>query len=155
MINPMYIQSAPKLTSTTCTTEQHRAFDFLLGEWEVTTKGKNKPHAKSNITKHNNGCSIHEHYVTSTAYTGNSINFYDKDNHQWHQTWIDNSGSPLYLDGKFENVAMILSDKSNRITWSKDKQGRVNQIWETNQDDVKSWKIIFVGSYKRINTRSQ
>ncbi|MGB0496683.1 MAG: hypothetical protein ACPGJI_10020, partial [Kangiellaceae bacterium] len=135
-----------------CSSDQYRAFDFWLGEWEVTAKGKNKPHAKSSITKHNNGCSIHEHYVTSTGYTGNSLNFYDKANNKWHQTWIDNSGNPLYLDGQFKDGAMILLNTSNRITWTKNEAGMVNQVWETTADKGKTWKVIFDGSYKAVDS---
>lgn len=132
-----------------CQTTEHRAFDFWLGEWTVTTKDKTKPPAKSSITLSNNGCSIHERYQTPGGYTGNSINFYDAKTNKWHQTWIDNQGSPLYLDGEFKDGAMVLTDGVNRITWTLLKDGRVNQRWDTTQDKGKTWKTIFDGFYTR------
>ena len=147
----MTTNSEPSLPSTPCSSEQHRAFDFWIGEWDVTAKGNKESHARSSITKHNNGCSIHEHYVTSTGSTGNSINFYDKTNSKWHQTWIDNSGTPLYLNGEFNNDAMVLSDSNNKITWTKNEAGEVNQVWETTSDSGKTWTVIFNGVYRKTN----
>jgi len=132
-----------------CNSIEHRAFDFWLGEWTVTTKDKNKPPAKSSITLSNDGCSIHERYETSGGFTGNSINFYDVKAKKWHQTWIDNQGSPLYLDGEFKDDSMVLSDGTNRITWTLLKDGRVNQRWDTTRDKGKTWKTIFDGFYNR------
>lgn len=133
-----------------CTSEQQRAFDFWIGEWEVTAKGKKKPHAKSSITRANNGCSIHERYSTQSGYTGNSLNFYDAVNKKWHQTWIDNQGAALYLDGQFINGKMILSDGKNKITWRRIGK-TVNQVWEVTGDNGKTWKTIFDGIYRPQN----
>ncbi|MCF6194219.1 MAG: hypothetical protein L3J46_07795 [Kangiellaceae bacterium] len=136
-----------------CSSDQHRAFDFWVGEWEVSARGKKQSHAKSYITKSNNGCSIHERYETTNGYTGNSINFYDTANKKWHQTWIDIQGSPLYLEGGFSNGAMILSDKTNRITWTINDGKEVNQVWETTKDNGKNWTVIFDGIYRTIKTK--
>jgi len=136
-----------------CTSEKHRAFDFWLGEWEVSARGKKQAHAKSYITKSNNGCSVHERYQTTSGYTGNSINFYDASNKKWHQTWIDIQGSALYLDGNFVDGTMVLSDESNRITWTISDQKEVNQVWQTTQDQGKTWQVIFDGIYRKIKTK--
>jgi len=139
--------------SPPCTSVQHRAFDFWIGEWEVRARGKKRSSARSSITKSNNGCSIHERYVTSSGYTGNSLNFYDAANKKWHQTWIDIQGKPLYLDGDFDNNKMVLSDKINRITWSVNGKDEVSQIWEVSKDNGKNWKTIFDGIYQKIKMK--
>ena len=139
----------PKKTSA-CSSDQHRAFDFWIGEWEVSARGKDTSHAKSYITKSNSGCSIHERYETTSGYTGNSINFYDAANNKWHQTWVDIQGSPLYLDGNFSKNSMVLSDKTNRISWTIDDKNEVNLVWETTKDKGKSWTVIFDGIYLKI-----
>ena len=137
---------APK----SCSSKEHRAFDFWIGEWTVATKDKTKPPAKSSITLSNDGCSIHERYETPGGFSGNSINFYDAKNKKWHQTWIDNQGAPLYLDGEFKKGSMILSDGVNRITWTLLKDGRVNQRWDITKDKGKTWQTIFDGFYSKV-----
>ena len=143
----------PAQKPPTCASDEHRAFDFWLGEWEVRARGKEQPHANSYITKNNNGCSIHERYQTTSGYTGNSLNFYDAANKKWHQTWIDIQGSALYLDGYFANGAMVLSDKLNRITWTINSNKEVNQVWQTTKDQGKTWNVIFDGIYRRIKAK--
>lgn len=131
-----------------CTSADSRAFDFWLGEWEVTSPAREKWQASSSITVSNNGCSIHEAYVTPSGYTGNSINFYDAIKGLWHQTWIDNQGVPLYLEGNLVNKVMVLSDKSNRVSWSIQPDGRVRQHWESTADEGKTWTTAFDGYYR-------
>ena len=132
-----------------CSSEQHRAFDFWIGEWEVTTKNQKTPPSTSSITMSNDGCSIHERYSTATGFTGNSINFYDSKTKKWHQTWIDNQGQQLYLNGEFKNGSMVLSDQTNRITWTLLGNKQVNQKWETTKNQGKTWEVVFDGFYLR------
>ena len=140
-------ENKPKL----CSSETHRAFDFWLGEWQVLSAKQKTPPSRSSITLSNDGCSIHERYVTASGFTGNSINFYDKQSKRWHQTWIDNQGGALYLNGGIENGVMILSDGVNRISWTLLSDRRVNQVWETTKDNGKTWQKIFDGFYSKIN----
>ncbi len=133
-----------------CDAEIYHAFDFWLGEWAVTTHQQKTPPSRSSITSANNGCSIHENYSTSGGFTGKSINFYDAKNGKWHQTWIDNQGGALYLNGSLKDNAMVLTDNKNKITWILLKSDQVNQRWETTADKGKSWKVIFDGYYKKI-----
>lgn len=136
-----------------CANENYRAFDFWLGEWSVTSPKQKTPPSRSSITRSNDGCSIHEKYTTSGSYTGNSINFYDKQKNKWHQTWIDNQGIPLYLDGSFVKGSMVLSDSINRITWTLLDNKQVNQHWETTSDNGKTWKTLFNGFYTRVKNK--
>jgi hypothetical protein len=132
-----------------CQTDQHRGFDFWLGKWKVTTPSRPNWHASSQITVGNNGCSIHEAYKTPDGYGGSSVNFFDKTSQQWHQTWIDNQGNPLYLNGKLEAGSMVLSDGQNEITWTALEDGRVRQHWQVFEGDGKTKKTAFDGYYQR------
>lgn len=76
----------------------------------------------------------------------------------WHQTWVDNSGGILSLDGGLSNGAMVLKqartlrDGSNaidRITWTKLEAGNVRQLWDRSKDGGKHWKVVFDGIYTR------
>jgi len=140
---------AEKTKQKPCSSIEYRTFDFWIGEWEVTSAKQKTPPSKSSITKSNDGCSIHERYSTATGYTGNSINFYDKKTKKWHQTWIDNQGQPLYLNGEYKNGSMVLSDQTNRITWRLLENKQVNQKWETTNDQGKTWLVVFDGVYRR------
>ena len=57
---------------------------------------------------------LHERYATPRVYTGESLNTYDPARKVWHQTWVDNSGVLLLLDGKFDGKSMVLEGK----TWT-------------------------------------
>jgi len=133
-----------------CSSDQYREFDFWLGRWTVEAPNRPGWQAKSHITLGNDGCSIHESYQTPGGYAGNSINFYDRSKKQWHQTWTDNQGVPLFLDGGINDDGhMVLSNDSSRITWSVTEDGRVRQLWEATSDEGKSWTVAFDGYYSR------
>jgi len=132
-----------------CASEAHRAFDFWIGEWTVTAPSRPGWSAQSSITRHNDGCSIHEAYHAAGGYRGSSINFYDQADQNWHQAWIDNQGVPLYLRGGPKDGGMVLSDSSNRITWTALDDGRVRQHWESTTDKGGTWSTAFDGYYER------
>lgn len=78
-----------------CNQPEYRQFDFWLGEWQVfTPDGKLAGH--NIITLDFNKCVLREQYSTPQGYRGESLNTYDKNSNQWHQTWVDNSGLLLY-----------------------------------------------------------
>ncbi|GJM08859.1 MAG: hypothetical protein DHS20C11_11350 [Lysobacteraceae bacterium] len=136
-------------TMKPCMTEAHRAFDFWLGEWDVTMPTRPGWGAESSITLGNGGCSVHEHYRAQGGFAGKSINFFDPQKSAWHQTWIDNQGAPLYLEGNPQNGAMVLSNETNRVTWSVLEDGRVRQHWESTSDGGETWTTAFDGYYQR------
>ena len=148
-VTNMQTSKAEEAKAKPCDAKEFRAFDFWLGEWTVSTPKQKTPTATSSITLANDGCSIHERYETKGGFTGNSINFYDKKNKKWHQTWVDNQGGALYLNGELTDGAMVLSDAANRITWTLLANGQVNQVWETTADEGKSWKKVFDGFYTK------
>lgn len=133
-----------------CQSAQSRAFDFWLGEWQVTTPARPDWVASSKITLANNGCSINEAYQTPGGYAGTSVNFYDAGRGEWHQTWIDNQGNPLYLKGKFKDGAMVLTDGKNEITWTPLPDGRVRQHWRNLQEADPAKQTLFDGYYRKL-----
>jgi hypothetical protein len=96
------------------------------------------------------GCGLQESWTSATGGKGNSYNFYDAANDQWHQTWIDDSGNPLYLDGIFEEGRMVLTDGTNRITWTPLPSGYVRQHWEVTTDGGATWLTAFDGEYRPV-----
>lgn len=137
-----------------CDGPEHDQFDFWLGEWEVHEWGgeRSESPAINRITKSLDGCTVREEYEHG-RYAGASLNFYDRFDGRWHQTWIDNGGTPLYLVGGLEDGKMVLSDSPDdgrpwsRITWTPQDDGTVRQTWEVSRDGGETWSAQFDGHY--------
>lgn len=133
-------------TAEPCQTEAHRAFDFWVGDWIVYNPA-------GEVAGHNTielvlgGCALHESWVSASGGEGHSYTFYDRANDRWHQTWIDANGGALYVDGNWNGEAMVLSDGTNRITWTPLDGGAVRQHWETTDDGGATWSTAFDGEY--------
>lgn len=142
-----------------CASDDHRRFDFWLGTWEVTNRLQKQTAAPSvnRITREEDGCVIAERYTSARAgYSGRSLSFYDARRDLWHQTWIDNQGQALYLEGRFEERdgggALVLSGEKpdgtlDRVTWRPLEGGEVQQLWEVSKDGGETWKAVFDGLY--------
>lgn len=142
-----------------CTAPEYRQFDFWLGTWEVVNRLQKAPAAPSTnrITAAEGGCVIVERYTGARAgYSGRSLSFYDARRDLWHQTWIDNRGQALYLEGRLEqrngDRALVLSGTKpdgtlDRVTWRLLQDGQVQQLWEVSKDGGESWQAVFDGLY--------
>lgn len=153
---PAWSQGAP------CTGEEHRAFDFWEGSWEVRVPdGRLAGH--NTIEASLNGCVLHEHYTTPKGYEGESFNVFDASRGVWHQTWVDNGGALLTLEGTFDGEKMVLQGSTRdatgavtlqRITWSRidGDPDRVRQLWEASTDGGATWTLAFDGLYTRMKS---
>lgn len=92
----------------------HRQFDFWIGAWNVTAPGA--PAGATNvITGGLDGCAVAEDWTGANGVRGRSINAYDRDGGQWHQTWV--SSQPLghlRMAGGLEADTMVL--RGRRVT---------------------------------------
>lgn len=141
-----------------CAGDEHRLFDFWIGEWDVSVVGSGQIAGTNSITPILGGCVLLEQYETPTGYSGSSHNAYDRTTGQWHQTWVDNSGVVLKLDGGIEDGSMVLSgvgkdaqgnDIINKITWTPHEDGAVQQTWVVSSDGGKTWTTAFDGMYRK------
>ncbi|MEJ6021700.1 DUF1579 family protein [Ramlibacter sp. PS4R-6] len=138
-----------------CEAPEWRQFDFWLGEWTVFGPA-GKVAGTNVITREYGGCVVHERYTTERGYAGESLNAWDVDRKVWHQTWVDNAGTLLLLEGRLEGSAMVLQGAGvdegrpvkHRITWTPNADGTVRQHWETAVPDG-AWKTAFDGLYRR------
>ena len=153
-----FLVNAQTDASCNCCTEEHKAFDFWIGDWEVTN-ANGDPAGKNKISKEEGGCLIREDWTSaSSGFTGTSLNFYNTGTKQWEQLWIDNSGNFLKLKGNRIGNQMILTSNAfpkddgknyrNRITWTKNDDGTVRQLWEVLEGDTVI-NVAFDGLYKR------
>ena len=152
--------ASPAAAQGPCDTDAHRAFDFWLGQWEVydpsgTLRGTNEIRATLG------GCVLHERYTTPGGYEGESFSIYDAPRGVWHQSWVDNGGLLLRIEGGLRGGAMVLEGATrgpggeetwNRISWSRsDTTGvRVRQLWEVSADGGGTWTVAFDGEYRRV-----
>jgi len=71
-----------------CSAAEYRQFDFWLGEWNVFNPD-GKPAGQSRIEQISGGCAILENWSSGGgAFTGKSLNIYDRNDKQWHQSWV-------------------------------------------------------------------
>lgn len=96
-----------------CMAPEFRQFDFWFGDWNVESPASPGAVSRNQITSINGGCALREQYTTTSGYEGTSLNFYDAVKKVWHQTWIDNQGGALYLDGGFDGQSMVMATTSD------------------------------------------
>jgi len=149
------------LTTAPCADNASHQFDFWLGDWDVfDPAGKQVGTNRISLLY---GCVLHESWRGGKM-EGQSFNRWDADRGVWHQTWIDNQGSLLLLEGGLKDGAMVLSDAAtpgrkadaavNEIRWTRNADGSVRQLWVASADGGQTWKTAFDGKYVR-STRPQ
>lgn len=150
-------QSTPQAPPT-CDAAEHRQFDFWLGTWDVV--GRDGQGLGVNvITSELAGCVVKEQWQSSRSpHRGSSYNIYDRQGKRWHQTWVDNGGLLLELNGGWRDSAMVLEGRARapdggevlqRITWTPRPGGTLRQFWEQSRDGGKTWTVAFDGVYRR------
>ena len=131
-------------------------FDFWIGRWKVMANGKLA--GTSHIERILGGCALLENWTGTGGSAGKSLNFFDRADGLWHQTWIDATGGALFLAGKFENGVMRLAAEQpanaqqpatqQRITWTLLPGGKVRQLWVSRKADETEWTVQFDGLYE-------
>lgn len=154
--------ASPPPAPPTCDTPEHRQFDFWIGEWTVRG-AQGTVVGTSRIESILAGCAIAEHWTSSGASRGTSLNFHDRATGKWTQVWVDNAGRPLHLVGAFLDGKMVLEGTTpapagatpvrNRITWTPLDAGDVRQLWEISTDGGATWTASFDGRYSRSPAR--
>ena len=141
-----------------CSAPENRQFDFWIGEW-APQNVQGVTVGTSSIQLILKSCIIFENWNTPVS-AGKSFNLYDVKDGKWHQTWVDNSGMLLLLEGQFNGKSMVLEGKTidqaaketkHRITWTPNADGSVRQLWEST-DAKGAWTVAFDGLYKRISS---
>ena len=148
----------PSPAASPCAAPESHQFDFWIGSWEVRTP-QGRVAGTNRIEPILGGCALQEHWKGARGMSGTSINMYDPATGKWHQTWMDDHGTLLLLDGAFQGGKMILSgvtrsaggaSTQQRITWTPLQGGKVRQLWESSEDGGKTWSVVFDGEYTRV-----
>ncbi len=153
----MHAQNSQQ-ASPSCASLEYRQFDFWVGDWEVKSS-EGRLLGTNRITRAFGGCVVHENWQSMTSsHAGSSFNIYDRASGQWHQSWVDNSGLLLQLDGGMQDDKMVLTGRVpgedggtvvHRISWEPISEDRVRQLWESSSDDGATWSTVFDGLYVR------
>jgi hypothetical protein len=151
-------QTPPAPAAKPCATAEYRQFDFWLGDWNVKNAA-GKDVGTNHLVSLHGGCAMQESWASPSGVTGSSLSGWDSSRKQWHQTWMDNGGNVLQLDGALADGKMVLagdtndprtgSTTRNRVTWIPLADGRVRQWWEQSADGGKTWTTAFDGYYSR------
>lgn len=141
-----------------CSASAYRQFDFWIGDWDVTNP-QGAVAGTNTITRILNGCVLHESWTGAAGNKGESHNIYSLQTGQWHQTWVDASGTLLLLDGGLDaDGKMVMRGKTkgqggqevlNEISWEPLASGQVRQMWRTSTDAGANWQVVFNGLYTR------
>ncbi len=138
-----------------CEGPEYREFDFWVGEWRVENADGGLA-GTNRIERILGDCAVRESWEGAGGGKGFSYNIYDAQTGNWHQTWVDDRGRLLQLDGTLEDGKMVLSGERpgpdgslvlHRISWEAIEGGRVRQIWAVSQDEGGSWRTVFDGMY--------
>jgi hypothetical protein len=140
-----------------CSAPEHRQFDFWIGTWDVyAPDGKLAGHNR--IERIEGGCGLQENWTGAAGGTGRSLNAFSTTDRFWHQFWVGSGGGVLDLAGTFSESTMTLRGTSrpssggtveNRVSFTKNADGTVRQLWDVSRDGGKTWTVTFDGKYVR------
>jgi len=154
---PAQPATTPNAAPKPCTASEYRQFDFWIGEWEVRAPA-GRLAGTNRIEKILGGCALRESWRGARGSSGTSLNAWDAGRRRWHQTWVDDDGLLLEIDGGLREGRMVLEGVTvsrddartgQRITWSPMPAGRVRQLWEQSTDGGTTWRVAFEGIYSR------
>jgi hypothetical protein len=146
----------PPKPGEACALPARHQFDFWVGDWDVRNPD-GKLVGRNRITRVHGGCALEEQWTGNGNVSGSSLNAWDADRERWHQTWVDNTGGVLLLDGGIRDGRMVMTGTSGsgseralqRVTWQPLPDGRVRQTWEASKDGGGGWSVVFDGFYTR------
>jgi hypothetical protein len=136
---------------------ENHEFDFWLGEWNVYWGDKQ---GTNRIERILDGAVIQENFE-GDGLIGISVSLFSKEDHRWHQTWVDNTGSYLDFVGEFADGKMILSRSGvvegktvrQRMVWYDIAPNAFLWNWERSDDEGTSWREMWKLEYKRKSNK--
>lgn len=138
-----------------CSTAEHRAFDFWLGDWDsYDPRGHLQGHLS--VRKSYNGCVLIEIWKGTQGDEGTSFNIYDASRKVWNETWVSNHGTLLVLEGNRAGNQMTMvgthidtdgRPQLHRNIWTPSPTG-VHQVWQYSTDGGQTWKLMYDGDLR-------
>jgi hypothetical protein len=134
-----------------CQGPPFRAFDFLLGEWDVRAGAATTGAADGRLTvrAESNGCLIEERLSGGSGYAALSYAAYAPRQTAWYRAFADDEGRYVLLSGASDGTRAVLSGERPlaggqrgllRVTWTAAAATRVTQRWESSRDGGGTWR---------------
>jgi hypothetical protein len=145
-------------SSMPCADPTHRQFDFWVGDWDVFEVERPTvivAHARVELIL--DACVLHEVYEGVDGHKGESFSIYDVTRNTWHQSWVNDSGYLLTIEGRLGDKAMILEGidhlpdgklRQVRGAWSSNGLGAHEVAWRSTDGGV-TWVPWFDLSFRR------
>ena len=143
-------------------TPEHRAFDFWVGEWDLSWKQADGSLAAGSniITKTPYGnCVVTEQFdgAPSMDFKGMSVSTFHKQTGLWRQAWVDGAGGFFSLyggpqsDGTFLLEMERLNDQGpyRRMIWKNIEQDSLDWHWQGRESSEEVWGDLWVIHYKK------
>jgi|SRR5580693_3253654 hypothetical protein len=137
--------------SPRCSTAEYHQLDFWLGDWDAYDVSDQKTvAARLKVTPVVGGCALQEDYQQFDGMKGWSFSGYDAHAGGWHQNWVTNGGTWLFMNGKFQDGTMVLiatehkasGDALMRSSW-KAVDGNVREWADESTDNGATWTPMF------------
>jgi hypothetical protein len=135
-------------TPLPCAGNSYRQFDFWIGDWDVfDVERPTVLVAHARIESMLNGCVLHEVYENVEGQKGESFSIYDATRDCWHQSWVNDRGYLLTIEGHLQRDDMILEGVDHlpdgkprqvRGEWRAEGHG-VREIAARSIDGGKTW----------------
>jgi uncharacterized protein DUF1579 len=135
-----------------CTSPEARQFDFWVGEWIATWKSPDgtSVQGSNRIESILGGCVISENFQGAGAQplVGKSYSVWSPRAKKWQQTWVDNMGGYLALNGEFADGRMVLLREGilgngkpglQRMTYRDIAKDQFDWDWDTSEDGGQTW----------------
>ncbi len=143
------------------TDESFKAFDFIIGDWEVVPiKDAAAGHLK--VTYDINECAIISKWIGTHGFTGHNVIFYNRVNKKWKNIWIS-LGYSSEVEGEIQNGSMVMSglehsyrrleNTSVREKWTPNEDGSVHHISEKWNTETNKWEPVFERKFVRAKAR--
>ena len=148
---PAQTSPPPQPVPIDCTDADHSAFNFWLGDWDVSTRS-GVVVATSTISSIADGCGIEENFYQTVgpggvvaSYRGASYSIFDAPGGgKWRQFYVDNAGSVTIFEGGMVDGAMVLIAPGGpgvvqRMIVAPQSDGSVRQTGATSRDGGATW----------------
>ena len=149
-----------------CDTPEGKAFDFWIGEWELSWPGGQggtpegeTGRGKNVITRILDECIIQENFRGEGGFNGMSVSTLHRRTGKWHQTWVDGQGGYIAFTGDFREGEMDLrtdpfpnpsgATQINRMLWTNITADSLDWHWQRSLDDGATWEDMWVIRYAR------
>jgi hypothetical protein len=144
-----------------CAQPESSQFDFWVGDWDLEwpagqggTSADKPGRGRNTITRILGGCVIQESFVSpSNDFHGLSHSVYNPNTKKWNQTWVDDQGSYIALDGQFADGKMELRTAPrtgpqgktviNRMVFFNITKDSFDWSWQSSLDGGTTWKDLW------------